>query len=321
MDSAEQLLRDLALPTRDAYDLPSSPHRFPDGAHYRIEIPSVEGPEAFQAVIATAGELGVPVQRISQGSGMTLLSDGDIVSLVRLGNQHGIEVCPFVGPRAPWEGTAQALTPDGKIFGWRHTGMDQVLYALRDVMHASELGIRSVLAADEGLVWLIDQARRRSLLPADLVVKVSAMLGAANPVAIRLLVEHGANTVNVASDMSLPRLAALRGVISAPIDLYIESPDGLGGFMRYHELPEIVRVAAPVYLKFGLRNAPNIYPSGLHLQTVAVQSARERVRRASIGLELLHRSAESYTTSQPGAAGLGIPAVPVASGVGMGTGS
>ena len=118
------------------------------------------------------------------------------------------------------------------------------------------------------------------------------------------------NTINVASDISLARLAALRQVISIPIDLYIESPDGLGGFARYHEIAEIVRVAAPIYLKFGLRNAPNIYPSGVHLEQVAVQTARERVRRASLGLEMLARSSQDFKTSQPGAQGLGVPVPP-----------
>ena len=74
---------------------------------------------------------------------------------------------------------------------------------------------------------------------------------------------------------------------TAAIDLYVESPDGVGGFVRHHEAPEFVRVAAPVYLKFGLRNAPNIYPVGTHLATVAAHLGRERVRRAELVLRLL----------------------------------
>jgi hypothetical protein len=246
VDAAKRLLQELGLPPGDRYDLPSSPLRFPDGAQYRIEIPSVEGPAALQAVIEAARTLGVPLHRISQGSGIMLLSDADIREMARLGHEHGLEVSLFVGPRAPWEGTAQALTPDGKIFGWRHMGMDQLGYALGDVIRAVELGIRGVLAADEGLVWLIGQARERGVLPRDLVVKGSALIGAANPVGIKLLVENGLDTINVASDISLPRLAALRQVIAIPIDLYIEGPDGLGGFTRYYELPEIIRIGAPL---------------------------------------------------------------------------
>jgi hypothetical protein len=307
METARRLLQELELPPGDRYDLPSSPLRFPDGAQYRIEIPSVEGAGALNAVVDTARVLGVTVHRVSQGSGIMLLSDAELRDVAQLGHAQRMEVSLFVGPRANWDGTGQPLTPDGKIFGWRHTGMDQLVYGFSDVERATQAGLRGVLSADEGLTWLIDQARRRGLLPADLVVKGSALLGAANPLGIRLMMDAGLNTINVASDISLPRLAALRQVISIPIDLYIEGPDSLGGFTRYYELSEIVRVAAPVYLKFGLRNAPNIYPSGAHLDGAAIQTARERVHRALIGVEMLARYAPELVMSQAGAEGLGIP--------------
>ena len=63
-----------------------------------------------------------------------------------------------------------------------------------------------------------------------------------------------------------------------PLDIYVEVPDNVGGFVRLHEIPEIVRVAAPVYLKFGLRNAPDVYPAGTHLEATTVALTRERVR-------------------------------------------
>jgi hypothetical protein len=305
--AASELLTSLGLPTGDRHDLPASEHRFPDGAAYRIEIPSVEGPAAMHAVINEADRLAVPVLRVSQGSGVMLLRDAEIAEMVALGAARGIEVSLFVGPRAPWEGTAQALAPDGKQLGWRHTGMDQIAYAFEDVARAAALGIRSVLIADEGLLWLVDQARRRGALPKTMIFKGSVVLGAANPLGIRLLIENGLNTINVSPDSSLARLAALRQVVAQPIDMYIEAPDSLGGFTRYHEIPEIVRVAAPVYLKFGLRNAPALYPSGAHLEPVAVATARERVRRAAIGLELLARQGGDLATSKPHAAGLGVP--------------
>jgi hypothetical protein len=305
--AASELLTSLGLPTGDRHDLPASEHRFPDGAAYRIEIPSVEGPAAMHAVINEADRLAVPVLRVSQGSGVMLLRDAEIAEMVALGAARGVEVSLFVGPRAPWEGTAQALAPDGKQLGWRHTGMDQIAYAFDDVARAAALGIRSVLVADEGLLWLVDQARRRGALPKTMIFKGSVVLGAANPLGIRLLIENGLNTINVSPDSSLARLAALRQVVAQPIDMYIEAPDSLGGFTRYHEIPEIVRVAAPVYLKFGLRNAPALYPSGAHLEPVAVATARERVRRAAIGLELLARQGGDLATSKPHAAGLGVP--------------
>ena len=69
-------------------------------------------------------------------------------------------------------------------------------------------------------------------------------------------------------------------------------PDGFGGFVRHYEIPALIEAVAPVYVKFGLRNAPDIYPSGLHLENVAVLMARERVRRAELGLALLQRQLE-----------------------------
>jgi hypothetical protein len=66
-------------------------------------------------------------------------------------------------------------------------------------------------------------------------------------------------------------------------------------------------VAAPVYLKFGVRNAPDIYPSGAHLEATAVLLSRERVRRARLGLDLLARSGYEPSMSELGAAGLAVP--------------
>lgn len=307
MTHAQDILTALGLPPRDRHDLPTSAKRFGDGAHYRIEIPSVEGPATMAAVIEAAQQHGVTVHRVSQGSGMMLLTEAELREMARLGAEHRIEVSLFVGPRAAWEGTGQPLTPDGKLMGSRHTGMDQLSYAFDDIVRGVEAGIRSILVADEGLLWLVNQARQRGVLPADLVVKGSAVLGVANPLGVKLLQDSGLDTINVASDISLPRLAAMRQVLTIPLDLYIEGPDGLGGFTRYYEIPEIIRVGAPVYLKFGLRNAPNIYPSGVHLEAAAIATGRERVRRAAIGMELLARAGVAFSTSSVGAQGLGIP--------------
>jgi hypothetical protein len=82
-----------------------------------------------------------------------------------------------------------------------------------------------------------------------------------------------------------------------------------------HEIAEIIRVAAPVYLKFGLRNAPDIYPWGGHLAATAVTLSRERVRRARLALDLLERSGVAALTSELGSSGLAVPsrtATPVA---------
>ena len=310
MDSARKLFESLNLPYGDRHDLPASEQRFPDGAHYRVEIPSVEGPAVMSAVLEEAKQRGVRVHRISQGSGMMLLTEDEIRSIARIGYEHRVEVSLFIGPRAGWDGTAQPLTPDGKIIAWRHVGMDQVVYGFLDLLRGIELGIRGALTADEGIIHLVREGRKAGLIPADFVLKGSALLGVANPIGIKMLQDAGLDTINVASSITIAQLAALRQVIDIPIDLYIEAPDGLGGFTRYPELAEIVRVAAPIYLKFGLRNAPGIYPSGLHLEAAAIAQGRERVRRAAIGMEhLMRQGGDQFIMSEVGVDDLAIPQI------------
>ena len=185
MQDTRDFLASLGLPRGDAYDLPTSPKRFPDGAQYRIEIPSVEGPRVLAAVLEEAERLQVPIHRVSQGSGIMLLTDAEIREMAELGHDAGIEVSLFVGPRAAWETGAQILASAGKNLGARLRGMDQLVYAVEDVRRACELGIRSVLVADEGLLWLVDQMKTDGKLPADLIIKVSVQMGAANPISVR----------------------------------------------------------------------------------------------------------------------------------------
>jgi hypothetical protein len=307
MQATRRFLQSLGLPPGDLHDLPTSGKRFPDGAQYRVEIPSVEGPRALAAVLSEAEARHVRVHRISQGSGIMLLTDSEIREMARLGAEAPVEVSLFVGPRAAWETGSQILSPAGRNLGARHRGMEQLIYAIEDIKRACALGIRSVLLADEGLLWVVGKMKTAGELPADLVLKISVQMGAANPASIRLQEQMGASTYNVPTDLDLPKLAGIRAAVNLPIDLYVEVPDNFGGFIRHYEIAEIVRVVAPIYLKFGLRNAPNVYPSGTHLESTVIALSRERVRRAEIGLDHLRRYYPEAVTSELGAAGLGVP--------------
>jgi hypothetical protein len=299
----------LGLPRDDA-GANASAKRFPDGAQYRVEIPSVEGPRAFERVLALADHYGLPLHRVSQGSGIMLLDDDEIREMGRLGREAGVEVSLFVGPRAGWDTGAQTLTLAGKSIGARARGTDQLVYAFEDVRRACALGIRSVLVADEGLLWVIDHAKRTGDLPADLLVKISVLMAPTNPAGAKVLEQLGAGTLNVATDLSVGQIAAIRHAVDVPLDVYVEVPDDFGGFIRHYDIPELVRVAAPIYLKFGLRNAPNVYPSGTHLEHTAIALTEERVRRAHLGLSLLRRYDEFAITSERGAPGLALPVPP-----------
>jgi hypothetical protein len=300
----------MGLPGGDLHALPDSPKRFPDGAQYRVEIPSTEGPACLRAVLEEASRLSVPIHRVSQGSGVFLQTDAELDEMAQMAADAGVEVSLFARPNAGWDTSAMARAPAGAALAAAARGQDQVVACLDDARRAAEHGFRSVLVADLGVLAAFDAMRRSGALPAEMQAKVSVMLPVANPVAAQVIERLGANTLNLPTDLTLPQIAAIRAAIAIPLDIYVEAPDSLGGFIRLHEIPEIIRVAAPLYLKFGLRNAPDIYPSGSHLESTAVALSRERVRRARLGLDLLKRSGMAAHMSELGATGLAVPVKP-----------
>ena len=78
---------------------PESAGRFPDGARYHFEIASVEGPVVLRGVLAEADAQGVHVRRVSQGSGVMMLSDAELDEMAAIERDHDVEVCLFLGPR------------------------------------------------------------------------------------------------------------------------------------------------------------------------------------------------------------------------------
>jgi hypothetical protein len=277
------------LPPRDAYDLPTSAKRFADGGQYRIEIPSCEGPKAMQAVVDEAAARRIAIHRVSQGSGIMLQTDNETLAMLELGRQHRIEVCLFVGPRANWDTGVQAASTNGRVLGSSLRGADQLAFGIDDVLHGASLGLRSILVADLGQLQIFGHMKKTGDLPPDFVLKISVTLAAANPATARLLEDLGATSINLPVDLSLPQISAIRQAIDTPIDFYVEAPDDFGGTVRHYEAAELVRIGAPIYLKYGLRNAPGLYPSGGHLEGTVIALSRERVRRAAISLAILAR--------------------------------
>ncbi len=309
MKNSRAFLEHRGLPGRDLVECPSSIKRFPDGGQYRIEIPSTEGPRVLAAVLNEAEKRRVPVHRVSQGSGIMLMTDAEISEMLEMGRRAGIEVNLFIGPRATFDVGAQAFSAAGKSLGLSLRGADQLVFAMEDVKRAVRLGLRSVLVSDIGILQIIGNMRATGDLPIDLVIKTSVMMAPANPASARILELLGANTINIPSDLTIPQIAAIRTAIDAPIDFYVEAPDNIGGFVRYYEIPDLIRVASPIYLKFGLRNAPDVYPSGTHLENTVIALSRERVRRAEMAQEIITRYCPEAAMSPVKTKSLGIPAV------------
>ncbi|MFE3826505.1 hypothetical protein [Streptomyces sp. NPDC059092] len=284
----EQALATLGLAAPALSPADASAHAFPDGGLWRTEIPSVEGPESLAEVLKESDRLDVPVHRVSQGSGVWMLTDAEITEMVDACASRSIELCLFTGPRGTWDIGGSTRTDSGGA-GLRARGHDALAGCVEDALRATGLGVKCLLVADEGVLWTLHGLRERGVLPADTTFKVSALIGPVNPAAYAVFERLGADSVNIPSDLALAHFTEIRRVSRAPMDLYIEAPDDLGGYVRMYEAAELIRRGAPLYLKFGLSKSPGIYPFGAQLRETALSSARERVRRGRLVLDLLGR--------------------------------
>ena len=251
MKETREFLKSIGLPSGDAYDLPTSEKRFADGAQYRFEVPGIQGPGTMKALLEMIGSYDYHIHRVTQTKGIMLLSDENISQMVELAEKYTVELVLAIGPRATYDTSASVHTPEGQRMGYRLRGQDQVVRAIEDVKRAAKLGCRSFLVYDEGCLWVLDEARKAGEIPADCKFKVSAHVGHGNPCSGKLLQSIGANSFNPVRDIQLQMLAALRQAIDIPIDVHTENPTSSGGFIRHYEVPEMIRVAAPLYLKTG----------------------------------------------------------------------
>ena len=251
MDETRNFLESIGQPRGDLYSLPTSEKRFDDGCQYRFEVPGIQSPGVMRTLLEEFDRLGFYIHRVTQTKGIWTLTDAEISQMVDLAKEHQVELILAIGPRATTDTSASVKSPEGVRMGYRLRGQDQVVRAIEDVRRAARLGVRTFLVYDEGCLWALNKARAAGLIPADSKFKVSAHSGHGNPCSAKLLEEIGADSFNIVRDYQLQHLAAVRAAINIPIDCHTENPESSGGFIRHYEVPEMIRVAAPIYLKTG----------------------------------------------------------------------
>lgn len=285
MEGSRAFLRSLGLPEGDLHSLPDSERTFSGGAQFGIEIPTVNSAAAAKALLREAGRLGITVNRIDETLGAFRHTRSELLEYAAVCRDNGIALTVSIGPRAAYDTSAARLSRQGAAIGYRLRGEEQLVRALEDAKRVCELGIRGLLVYDEGLLWVLNEARRSGELPAETVLKASAHCGHGNGASFRLLERCGADSINPVRDLSLDMLCALRASVSVPLDIHTDCPEASGGFIRTYEAPEIVRCCAPVYLKTG--NSALAAHGSLPTETDAVRMAQQ----AAIVLEMLARYA------------------------------
>ncbi|MCK4271771.1 hypothetical protein KAX22_03915 [bacterium] len=312
MDDVSKLMEKHGIPGRDARDLPTSTKRFPDGAWYRMEISGVERPVVLEALIDEMNKRKVPIHRaISVVMGATLLDKAELRDFAQMAAEAKLEVILTPGPRASWDIGRQLVTPEGGLSGLRYRGSDQLRQVITDIFRAIDLGFRGFLVIDEGLLWLLNEMKKKGDLPEDITFKVSIYCGHANAAGGRLLQSLGAGSFNPVADLTLAQFANIRQVTDIPLDVHIIITESFGGYMRFYEAPDMARVAAPCYFKVepgpGCGAGPGaLYKPWTNSQMMA-DWAREKVKYAQIIHELIQENSPEITMSAPGTDDLAIP--------------
>ncbi|HIC94882.1 MAG TPA: hypothetical protein EYP09_11655 [Anaerolineae bacterium] len=312
MDKVSKAMEKVGIPGRDAYDLPTSVKRFPDGAWYRVEISGVERPEVMEAVIDEAEKRKIPVHRaISVVMGATLLDKAELRDFAQMAADARIEVILTPGPRASWDVGRQLVTPEGAFSGLRYRGSDQLRQVIADIMRAIDIGFRGFLVIDEGLLWLLNEMKKNGDIPEDVVFKVSIYAGHANAAGCKLLESLGAGSVNPVADLSLPQFAAIRQAIDIPMDIHIILTESFGGYIRIYDGPEMARTCAPCYFKIEPGLACAAGPTALYKPWVSTQTladwARTKVKYAQIIHEIIQENFPQAKLSEQGPEDLAIP--------------
>ena len=276
MEQTRAYLRAIGLPGGDAYDLPTSDKRFNDGGQYRFEVPGIQGPKVMEALLNEMETLGIALHRVTQTKGIMMLTDNEIMEMVRLSREAKLELVLAIGPRATTDTSASVHTEEGKRIGYRLRGQEQIIRAVEEVKRAAALGCRGFLVYDEGCLWLLNEMRKDEEIPKDCHFKISAHAGHGNPCSCKLLELVGADSINPVRDYQLQMIAAMRQAVSIPLDVHTENPKSSGGFIRHYEAPEIVRVGAPVYLKTGGSVAQT------HSWDTTIDDAKKRAKQVSL---------------------------------------
>lgn len=301
MEQTKNCLVSMGLPAGDLYNLPASEKRFPDGAQYRFEVPGIQGPNPMKSLLESANARGLVIHRVTQTKGIMLLTDDEIKEMVDLAKKWRAELLLAVGPRATYDTGASVHTKEGVRAALRLRGQDQVVRAIEDIKRAIAFGCRAFLIYDEGLLWVLAEMRKNGHIPSNCKFKVSAHCGHGNPCSAKLLENLGASSINPIRDIQLQMLSAMRQAIEIPIDVHTENPESSGGFIRHYEVPEMVRVAAPIYLKTGGSVAKT------HGWDTTEADAIKRAKQVSLVERVIREYYPDAICSKQGADDLAIP--------------
>ena len=234
---------------------------FPDGANYRIEISGIETPDILKAVIDEAREQEIPIHRaIAAVNGSMYWSNIELRELAEIAAKNKIEIiiCPGDLARGLIENPNNIFT----MMNWQSD--KEIKIYLKEVFRCVKIGFRGFLVWRKGMLRMLNDFRnKRRIIPAETIFKLSTFDNNANVPDILLAGEAGADTINVANNLSLESLMEIRRHSSTVIDVHITfwqmtlKKNGKGRleltakpYNRIKDAPELARICSPCYFKF-----------------------------------------------------------------------
>lgn len=250
-DPGTAALRKLGINTSVSADT-TSEARFADGGAYKWEVAGAFDAASVTGLVERLQPHGVQLHQVTNTVGIMRYLDDELKELVEVCENNRIQLRLSAGPRGIFDigGQARAQASVAAASAYRLRGAGQLADAITDVLHAIDLGVRGFLIFDEGLLWALQGLISAGEVP-PLKLKASSNMGAQNPAHVLMLEGAGADSVNLQRDLDIAMLAQVRAVTAVALDLHTDNPAQTGGFVRGYDVPRMVRVAAPVYLKTG----------------------------------------------------------------------
>ncbi len=303
LDTIRNFMEKEGIPGRDGYELAASGKAFPDGANFRIEIAGVERATTMAAMIKEAEKRNVVIQRaIAAVGGSTYCDAQELKDMAQMAKEAEIEIVMTVGHRKGWDvGAKESATSEGQMQGFRLRGSDNISYHIADIMRSIDAGFSGFLVYDEGVLFILNRMRAEGLIPSETIFKFSVFGGYCSAAGAKVVESMGANSLNPISDVSLPILSSIRQAVDIPLDVYTIVPNSFGGNFRAYEAPEIAKVASPCYFKFE----PGTSEAEIYMPWIAEEwqanFIKEKVKIASIVMEIMDKHAPEMLTSPKGA--------------------
>lgn len=237
---------------------------FPDGANYRIEVSGIETPVILEAVIDEAKKQKIPIHRaIATVNGSLYWTDKQLKELARIAAEYKVEViiCPGNLAHGLIENPNNLFT----MMNWQNH--NECSNYNQEINRCIRAGFRGFLVWRKGMLHHLNQKRKYGLIPEKTIFKLSTFDNNANFHDFILAETLGADTINVANNLSLQNLAEIREEVVTVLDIHItfwqmaleKNEKGrleliAKPYDRIKDAPELAKICSPCYFKFEAGN-------------------------------------------------------------------